>query len=566
MSVLEEERFVMDYDVVIVGGGPAGLSTAIRLKQLEAETGREISVCVLEKAAEIGAHILSGNVFEPRALNELFPDWKEMGAPLDTPALNDTFSFLTSTARIPLPNPPMLHNEGNYITSLGHVTRWLGEQAEGLGVEIYPGFAGAEVLYDDDGAVAGVATGDVGIGKDGEPKDTFARGMELRGRQTVFAEGCRGSCSEEIMDKFNLREGKDPQSYGIGIKEVWEIPEENCKPGQIEHTLGWPLDSRSYGGTFLYHMAPNKILTGFVIGLSYPNPYVSPYEEFQRWKTHPTVAPNFKDGKCIAYGARCINEGGFQAIPKLSFPGGVLVGCSAGFVNVPKVKGTHTAMKSGMVAAEGVFAAIKPEGEDAIPPEEGNLLPRTEVTQYQTDMENSWVWDELKAVRNAGPAFAKGQLFGMAYSGLTALILKGREPWTFHHTHKDWEGTEPSSKHTPIDYAAPDGELTFDLLTNLQRSGTNHEDDQPAHLKVKPELAHVPKDVSYQEFAAPESRFCPARVYEYNLPEDGEEGGPELVINAQNCVHCKCCSIKTPHEFIKWTVPEGGGGPAYDIM
>ena len=568
---LTAERDYMEYDVVIVGAGPAGLSAAIRLKQLEAETGKEISVCVLEKGAEVGAHILSGNVFEPRALDELLPDWKEREAPLETPAREDHFLFLrneTSSVKAPF-IPSTLHNHGNYIISLGKLVRWLGEQAEELGVEIYPGFPASEVLYSEaDGGVMGVATRDMGIAKDGTPKDgLFARGMELRARQTLFAEGCRGSCSEEVMKAFDLRKDCDPQAYGLGIKEVWEVPEEQHKPGYIQHTFGWPLDSATYGGSFLYHMDPNLVLVGFVVGLDYKNPYLSPYGEFQRFKHHPEVAKHLEGGECIAYGARCINEGGLQSVPKLAFPGGALVGCSAGFLNVPKIKGSHTAMKSGMVAAESVFEHLTHDDAPQAPGEDGLAAASCgEAEGYEPAMKASWVWDELKAVRNYAPAFKHGLWAGVAYSGLSATVLKGREPWTFSKTDgkRDCDKTEKAVNHSEIVYPAPDGKLSFDILTNLALSATDHEADQPAHLRVKPELKHVPNQVSIKDFAGPEQRFCPAKVYEYH--ENEETGAQELVINAQNCVHCKCCSIKMPEEYINWTVPEGPGGPAYEVM
>lgn len=500
------------------------------------------------------------------------PDWKEKGAPLDTPVTEDEFLFLAEKKHVQLPHvllPPEQHNEGNYIISLSKFVRWMGEQAEEAGVEIYPGFSASEVLYREDGAVAGIATRDVGIGKDSKPKGTFARGMELRARMTLFGEGCRGSCSEEVMDKFNLREGKQPQTYGIGIKEVWRIPKEQHKPGYVQHSLGWPLQTKlfekTFGGSFMYHMEDDLVQIGMVVGLDYENPYINPYEEFQRFKTHPEVRKYLEGGECVSYGARCLNEGGYHAIPKLSFPGGALIGCSAGFLNSVKIKGTHTAMKSGMLAAEAAYDALT--GVEGIEPvaETGEINleePAITISSYDDAVENSWIAEELKRVRNVHAGFHYGLLPGVLNAGLTAHVLRGHEPWTIDNSVPDSAKTKPASQFSPIEYPKPDGKLTFDLLSNLQRSGTNHNHDQPAHLRIKPELADVPSKESLPVYAGPEQRFCPARVYEYTDGSSDPNGVPQLVINAQNCVHCKCCSIKMPKEYIKWTVPEGGGGPA----
>ena len=545
----EVERESMEFDVVIVGGGPAGLAAAIRLRQLGAEQGREISVCVLEKGSEVGAHILSGAVMEPRALNELIPDWKEKGAPLNTPAVEDRFLFLTHSNAIRLPTPPQMNNHGNYIVSLGNVCRWLGEQAEAAGVDVFPGFAAAEVLFDENGAVRGVATGDMGIGKDGEKTGNYQPGMELLARQTLFAEGCRGHLSKQLMAHYGLREGVDPQTYGIGIKELWEIDPELHKPGLIVHTTGWPMDSSTYGGSFLYHIEGNQVAVGFVVGLDYENPYLSPFQEFQRFKTHPEIAKFFKGGKRIAYGARAINEGGFQAIPKLTFPGGALIGCSAGFVNVPKIKGSHTAMKTGMLAAEAVFDWL------------GEENPTTsEVTAYREKLEASWVWEELYKVRNIRPSFHKGFLAGLLYSAIDTVLLRGRAPWTFHHK-ADHSALKTKDRCKPIDYPKPDGVLTFDRNSSVFLSNTNHEENQPAHLTLKDPA--VPISVNLAKYDAPEQRYCPAGVYEIVGQDEGE---PRLQINAQNCVHCKTCDIKDPTQNIVWVTPEGGGGPNYPNM
>ena len=536
----------MEYDVVIVGAGPAGLGAAIRLKQLAAAAASELAVCVIEKGSEVGAHIMSGAVFEPRALNELFPDWRERGAPLDTPAIDDRFLLLSERRAYRLPTPPQMHNRGNFIISLGNLCRWLAAQAEALGVEIYPGFAGAEVLYDEeDGRVCGVATGDMGIGRDGQPTANYQEGVELRGRMTLFAEGARGSLTKTLVARFGLRDRCDPQTYAIGIKELWEVSPARHHRGRVVHTIGWPLDNRTYGGSFLYHFEDNQVSVGFVIGLDYENPHLSPFEEFQRFKTHPAVRDVFEGGRRVAYGARALNEGGFQSIPRLDFPGGALIGCAAGFVNVPKIKGSHTAMKSGMVAAEAVFARL---GGDA-------------GATVGAALERSWVWDELYRVRNIRPSFRLGTLAGLAYSALDTYLLRGRAPWTLHN-HADYAQTARADVMPPIAYPRPDGKITFDRLSSVFISNTNHEENQPPHLRLRdPDKAIA---VNYRLYDSPEQRYCPAGVYE--IVDDGPGGGKRLQINAQNCVHCKTCDIKDPEQNIDWVVPEGGGGPNYPNM
>ena len=543
------ERESMEFDVVIVGGGPSGLSAAIRLKQLANDAGRELNVCLIDKGAEIGAHILSGAVLEPRALNELLPDWESMGAPLDTPVKEDRFMFLTEKSSYRLPTPPQMNNHGNYIISLGNFCRWLGEQAEALGVEIYPGFPAAEVLYDDAGNVRGIATGDMGIGKDGEKTDGYEPGMELLGKQTIFAEGCRGHLTKTLFDRFDLREGKDPQTFAIGIKELWDIDPAKSEPGKVWHSVGWPVSSDVYGGSFLYHLNGNQVAVGYVIGLDYQNPHLSPFEEFQRFKTHPKVRDVFEGGRRVSYGARALNEGGFQSIPKLTFPGGCLVGCTAGFLNVPKIKGTHTSMKSGMLAAEAVFDAVT--SDDAV----------VEPTSYAEKIESSWLWDELYRVRNIRPGFSRGLWMGMAYAGLDTYVFRGKAPWTFHH-HEDHTALKPAAHMPKIDYPKPDGVVSFDRNSSVYLSGTNHEENQPAHLTLKD--ASVPIEHNLAIYDAPEQRYCPAGVYEIVREEDGTN--PRLQINAQNCVHCKTCDIKDPTQNITWVTPEGGGGPAYPNM
>ncbi len=542
------ERESMEFDVVIVGAGPSGLATAIRLRQLCEEHGTDLSVCIVEKGSEVGAHILSGAVLEPRTLDELLPDWRERGAPLNTPVTEDRFLFLTRSGAVRLPTPPQMHNQGNYIISLGNLCRWLGAQAENLGVEIFPGFAAAEVLYDESGGVRGVATGDMGIGIDGNPKANFEPGVELIGRQTVFAEGCRGSLTKTLFDKFRLREGVDPQTYGIGIKELWEIDSAKHKQGRVIHTVGWPMDRSTYGGSFIYHLEDNQLAIGFVIGLDYENPHLSPFDEMQRFKTHPRIRPMLEGGRRIAYGARALNEGGFQSIPKLTFPGGLLVGDTAGFLNVPKIKGTHTAMKSGMVAAETIHAALSGDPDGA-----------RELEQYPHRLRETWLWEELRRVRNIRPAFRWGLWGGMAYAGIDTYILRGRAPWTLHH-HADHACMKKADECPGIEYPKPDGEITFDKASSVYLANTVHDEDQPVHLQLKD--ANVPLQINFAEYNAPEERFCPAGVYEYV----DDEQGKRLQINAQNCVHCKTCDIKDVTQNINWVTPEGGSGPNYPNM
>jgi len=549
------EREFMEFDVVIVGAGPAGLAAAIRLRQLSAEAGHEVSVCVLEKGSEVGAHILSGAVMEPRALNELLPDWQERGAPLNAPVGDEKFMLLTEKRAFNVPIwalPGQMHNHGNYIVSLGNVCRWLAEQAEALGAEIYSGFAAAELLSDDAGRITGVATGDMGIAKDGSEKAGFERGMELRAKYTFFAEGCRGSLSKQLFERFHLREDCDPQTYGIGVKELWDLDPAKHQQGTVIHTAGWPMDRNTWGGSFIYHLENNQAAVGYVVGLDYRNPHLSPFEEMQRFKTHPAIRPMFEGAKRVAYGARALNEGGLQSIPKLAFPGGALIGCSAGFLNVPKIKGSHNAMKTGMLAAEAAFGALK----------NGDQGPGV-LKAYPEAFRSSWVYQELHRARNFRPAFAKWGLWPcLAYSGLELKLLGGRVPWTFRQTHEDHTRLKPAAGSPRIEYPKPDGTLTFDRLSSVYISNTNHEEDQPVHLVLRDQAVAVDHNLALYD--APEQRYCPAGVYEIVRDDDGSN--PRLQINAQNCVHCKTCDIKDPTQNINWATPEGGGGPNYPNM
>ncbi|OSI33659.1 electron transfer flavoprotein-ubiquinone oxidoreductase [Neisseria dumasiana] len=548
------ERDSMQYDVVIVGAGPAGLSAAIRLKQMAEQSGREISVCVVEKGSEVGAHILSGAVIDPVALTELLPDWKELGAPLTRSVTADQVLFLTKNKAVKLPVTPNFDNHGNYIISLGALCRWLAEQAENLGVEIYPGFAASEVLYHPDGSVKGIATGNMGVGKDGEPTDNFQPGMELWAQQTIFAEGCRGSLTRQLIQKYALDRDCQPQTYGIGIKEIWEVPEGCCQPGLVVHSTGWPLDSKTYGGSFIYHLDNNQVAVGFVVGLDYQNPYLSPFEEFQRFKTHPEIRKTFEGGRRIAYGARALSEGGLQSLPKLSFKGGVLVGDAAGFLNVPRIKGIHTAIKSAMLAAEAVFPILE-NLEEVESFEHGK-----EAVAYEDLFKQSWAHRELHAARNIRPSFKWGLFPAMAYTGLEQYVFKGRTPWTIKHHGTDHGSLKKAAACRPIDYPKPDNTLTFDRLSSVFLANISHEENQPSHLTLKNPQTML--DVNVQEYAALETRYCPAGVYE--IVEEG--GKPQLQINAQNCVHCKTCDIKDPTQNIVWICPEGASGPNYGAM
>ena len=548
-------REAMEYDVVIVGGGPGGLATAIRLKQMAEANGQDISVVVLEKGSEPGAHILSGAIMDPKALTELIPDWKAKGAPLNQPVSDDAMVFLGEKGSFRTPNfllPQCFQNHGNYVVALGNVVRWMAEQAEALGVEIFPGFAAAEVIYHDDGSVKGVATGNMGLDKEGQPTDEFQLGMELHGKYTIFAEGARGHLGKQLIARYRLDEGRDPQAYGIGVKELWEIDPKRHQPGFVLHTAGWPLASDTYGGGFLYHLEDNKVTLGFITGLDYANPYLSPFEEMQRWKTHPSIRAYLEGGKRIGYGARAITAGGLLSLPKFVFPGGALVGCDAGFLNASRIKGSHAAIKTGMLAAEAAYEAIAAGRQG------------DELSAYPKAFEASWLYTELNKARNFKAWFKKGLTTAIVMNGIEQFALKGHIPWTLHRDQPDHASLKPAAQCQPIIYPKPDGKLTFDRLSSVFLSSTNHAENQPAHLTLKD--ASVPVQVNLATYAGPESRYCPAGVYEF-VPDEAKGGNAQrLQINAQNCVHCKTCDIKDPTQNIVWVTPEGGGGPNYTGM
>lgn len=549
------ERESMEFDVVIVGAGPAGLSAACRLMQLAQEIEQELMVCVIEKGSEVGAHILSGAVLEPTAMNELFPDWKEKGAPLNTPVKSDDVYYLTSEGKgIKTPNfivPKPMHNEGNYIVSMGNVCRWLAEQAEAMGVEVFPGFSASEIIYNDDGSVKGVLTGDMGVAKDGSEKDSYIPGMELLAKQTIFAEGCRGHLGKQLMNSFDLNKNADPQHYGLGIKEIWTIDPKKHQEGLVVHTAGWPLDNRTEGGGFLYHMENNQVSLGFIVALNYTNPHLSPFDEMQRWKLNPKISQFLEGGERVGYGARAVNKGGMQSVPKLSFPGGLLVGCDAGFLNGAKIKGNHTAMKTGMLAAEAIIESLK----------EGDIAGK-ELSLMDEKYKASWVFDELHTTRNFGPALHKfGTLLGGAFSWVDQNLLGGNLPFTWHNTTPDYKTLKPAAECDVINYPKPDGKITFDKLSSVFLSSTNHEEDQPCHLKLAD--GNIPISQNLPLYNEPAQRYCPAGVYEVVKDEPGND---KFQINAQNCVHCKTCDIKDPAQNITWVTPEGSGGPNYGNM
>ena len=540
----------MNFDILIVGGGPAGLSSAIKLAQLAKKNKKELNICVVEKGSEIGAHILSGAVLETKALDELIPDWKSKDSPIKTEAKKDNFLLLTKNKSFRLPTPPQMKNKGNYIISLGNLCRWLAKQAEELNVNIFPGFSASEILFDEKGnKIIGIRTGDQGIDKDGKQLENYQQGYDLLAKQTIFAEGCHGSLTKKLIKKYDLRKNSDPQTYAIGLKELWEIKPENHKLGEVIHSVGWPLDNQTYGGSFIYFLENNQVSIGFVIGLDYKNPYLSPFDEFQRFKMHPKIKKIFEGGKRISYGARALNEGGFQSIPKLTVPGGLLVGCTAGFMNVPKIKGTHLAMKSGIIAAEQIFKNLS-----------SSSLP-VEIESYEIELKKSWVWDELYKVRNIRPSFQWGFWPGLIYSAVDTFIFRGKAPWTFKH-HEDHKTLKEAENSKIIEYPKPDGIITFDKLSSVFISNTNHNENQPCHLQIKDDK--IPIEHNLKNYDAPEQRYCPAGVYE--IVRVGETKEPKLQINAQNCVHCKTCDIKDPYQNINWVPPQGGEGPKYPNM